>query len=136
MRALMMILALLPALCLAQGQTVDWNTVKTSTFSTTAISQALSRASLVDWTNANSFTALSVTRGAGGVVTAMTLRWPDGSTGTFTTTTVSTACPGAVDAFTATYVPASGSTETVTQSAVTRSASCAVTAQPAPTLSP
>lgn len=55
--------------------------------------------------------------------------WPDGTTGMYTATTVSSAFPGAVDAYTVTYLGAA--TKTVTQAAVTRNSVGAVTAQPA-----
>lgn len=138
-KLILFVVLLLPALSWGQGQTTDWNTVKAGTFSTTAIGQALSRAIITGWTNANSFTALSATYtmvSGQAVVASASLRWPDGATGMFTTVTASTACPGAVDAFTATYVPISGTTETITQAAVTRNTDCTVSVQPYPTLSP
>jgi hypothetical protein len=59
--------------------------------------------------------------------------WPDGATGAYTATTVSTAFPGAVDAYTVTYV--GSTTKTVTQPAVTRdSTTGAVTTRPAMTV--
>ncbi|MCE3275795.1 MAG: hypothetical protein K0R13_1650 [Propionibacteriaceae bacterium] len=53
--------------------------------------------------NVNNVTYTSVTRGSNGAATSATVVWPDGTGGTYTATTVSTAFPGAVDAFTVTY---------------------------------
>lgn len=75
----------------------------------------------------------AITRDSNGAATSASVVWPDGTTGTYTATTVSTAFPGAVDAFTVTY--AGSTTKTVTQSAVTRDAtSGAVTTRPAMTV--
>lgn len=60
----------------------------------------------------------AITRNDDGAPTGATVTWPDGSTGTYTATTVSTDFPGAVDAYTVTY--GSPVTRTYTQSAVTR----------------
>lgn len=136
MRNILVALAVLPSLCLAQGQTTDWSTVKAGTFSTSAAAQALSRASIVGWTNAASFTLLTAVRDANEAIVTGTVRWPDGSSGVFTTDTASSACPGAIDAYHITYVPLAGSSETIAQAAVTRDPACAVVAQPVPILSP
>lgn len=90
-----------------------------------------SSASLLGWAYAQSFRLVSATRDANSAITTASVVWPDGSTGTFTTTTASTAFPGAIDAYTVTYVPSSGPTKTITQTAVTRDSAGAVTAQPA-----
>lgn len=74
-----------------------------------------------------------VTRAASGAALAAAVTWPDGATGQYTATTVSAAFPGAVDAYTVTYV-ADGTTRTITQPAVTRNASGAVTNRPALTI--
>lgn len=76
----------------------------------------------------------AVTRNANGAATAANVVWPDGSTGAYAATTLSTAFPGAVDAYTVTYVPVSGPTLTYTQPAVTRNSTGAVTARPAITV--
>jgi hypothetical protein len=74
-----------------------------------------------------------VTRDSNGAATSAGVVWPDGSAGTYTATTVSTAFPGAVDAYTVTWV--GSSTKTVTQPAVTRDATAgAVTTRPAMTV--
>jgi hypothetical protein len=84
--------------------------------------------------NINNVTYTSVTRDSNGAATSATVVWPDSTGGTYTATTVSTAFPGAVDAYTLTY--AGATTKTVTQAAVTRDSSTgAVTAQPALTVS-
>lgn len=127
-------LLLLPALALAQGQFTDWNLVRTGTSSTSTTSQMLARSAVLGWTNSTSFTLLTATRDVNQAVTTGTVQWPDGSTGVFTTDVASTVCPGAVDAYHVTYVPVSGPTLTVTQAAVTRNPSCAVVAQPVPTV--
>lgn len=63
----------------------------------------------------------AVTRDANGAATSAPVEWPDGTSGTYTATTVSTAFPGAVDAYTITY--GSPVTKTYTQPAITRDAS-------------
>lgn len=78
----------------------------------------------------------SVTRDSNGAATSAGVVWPDGGTGTYTATTVSTAFPGAVDAYTVTYIPpGGGTTVTYTQPAVTRDSTGAVTDRPAITVS-
>lgn len=73
----------------------------------------------------------TITRDANNVVTTSGVIWPDGSTGTFTATTVNSTFK-CVDAYTVTYV--NGSTKTVTQPAVTRNASGYVTTYPVATV--
>jgi hypothetical protein len=75
----------------------------------------------------------TITRDGNGAATSAAVVWPDGATGVYTATTVSSAFPGAVDAYTVTYVR-EGVTQTATQAAVTRDASGAVTARPAITV--
>lgn len=71
-----------------------------------------------------------VTRDGNGAATSAGVVWPDGTTGTYTATSVSATFPGMVDAFTVTY--AGSPAKTVTQSAVTRDAvTGAVTTRPA-----
>jgi len=89
---------------------------------------------LSTWAYAQSFQLVSATRDVNGAITTASIVWPDGATGTFTTDTASTAFPGAIDAWHATYV-LGALTKTVTQPAVTRDANGAVTAQPAITIS-
>jgi hypothetical protein len=85
---------------------------------------------LLAWAYAQAFRLVSATRDANEAITTASVVWPDGSTGTFTTDTASTAFPGAIDAYHVTYIPASGPTKTIAQTAVTRDGAGAVTAQP------
>jgi hypothetical protein len=71
----------------------------------------------------------TITRDANEAATTAPVVWPDGTAGIYAATTLSTAFPGAVDAYTITY--GSPATLTFTQSAVTRDAAGAVTARPA-----
>lgn len=82
---------------------------------------------LKEWTTAEAFEVTSLTRDADGVVTTATVKWPDGSAGTFTTTTKNTTWI-AIDAFTITHA---ASSKTVTQAAVTRNANGAIVTKPA-----
>lgn len=68
----------------------------------------------------------AITRDATGAAISASIVWPDGTTGTYTATVVSTAFPGSVDAYTLTY-----GAHTFTQPAVTRDANGAVTIRPA-----
>ena len=74
----------------------------------------------------------AITRDANDAATSAPVVWPDGTPGTYTATTVSTAFPGAVDAYTITY--GSPVTLTYTQPAVTRNSNGAVTIRPAITV--
>jgi hypothetical protein len=74
-----------------------------------------------------------ITRDANEAATSAAVTWPDGAPGTYTATTLSTAFPGAVDAYTITY--GSPVEKTYTQPAVTRDSSGAVTNRPAITVS-
>lgn len=72
----------------------------------------------------------TITRDANGAAISATLAWPDGGTGVYAATQVSTAFPGAVDAYTCTYV-LGGVTRTFTQPPVTRDSNGAVINKPA-----
>jgi hypothetical protein len=72
-----------------------------------------------------------VTRDANGVATSASVVWPDGSGGVFTATSVN-ATWRAVDAYTVTWT--GSTTKTVTQPAVTRDSTGAVTNRPAMTV--
>lgn len=89
--------------------------------------------SLSAWAYAQTFQLVSATRDANGAITTASIVWPDGTAGAFTTDVASTAFPGAIDAWHATY--AGTPTRTVTQPTVTRDANGAVTVQPAITIS-
>lgn len=75
----------------------------------------------------------TITRDANGVATSAPVVWPDGTVGTYTADTVSTAFPGAVDGYHITY--GSPVTRTYTQPTVTRDSNGAVTARPAVVIS-
>lgn len=82
------------------------------------------------WAEAGAYESTSVTRDSDGVVDTATVKWPDGSAGTFTTTTKNDDW-NCVDAFTVTH---DDSSKTITQDAVTRNDSGEVTAKPALTV--
>lgn len=82
------------------------------------------------WAEGENYEVTAATYDADNVVTTATVKWPDGSAGTFTTTTKN-ATWLAVDAYTISHT-ASG--KTVTQAAVTRDASGNITAKPALTI--
>lgn len=92
---------------------------------------AVSPQTLVAWTEAEAYEPTSVTRDSNGIATSAVVKWPDGSEGAFTATTIN-ATHFAIDAYTITHT-ASG--KTVTQATVTRDNSGAVTAKPALTVS-
>jgi hypothetical protein len=71
----------------------------------------------------------TITRNADGAAVSAGVVWPDGDTGTYTATTLSTAFAGAVDAYTITK-----NGVTYTQPLVTRDESGAVTVRPAITV--
>lgn len=87
---------------------------------------------LETWANAQTFQLVSATRDANSAIISATIVWPDGTSGVFTTDVASTAFPGAIDAWHATYAGAPA--KLITQLAVTRDANGAVTAQPAITI--
>ncbi|MEX3764397.1 hypothetical protein [Paraburkholderia phenoliruptrix] len=89
---------------------------------------------LLAWAYASAFQLKSATRDANEAIVSAQIVWPDGATGTFTTDSASTAFPGAVDAWHATYVNGS-ITHTVTQPAITRDAGGGVLKQPDITIS-
>lgn len=75
----------------------------------------------------------TITRDTNEAVTSAQVTWPDGATGTFTATTLSTSFPGTVDAYTITHV-VGAATLTYTQPAVTRDAGGVVVFRPAITV--
>jgi len=93
---------------------------------------ASSNSQILGWAYVQSFSVISATRNANNVITTASIVWPNGATGTFTTDTINTTF-NAIDAWHATHI-LDAVTKTVTQTAVTRNASGAVTAQPAITL--
>ena len=88
---------------------------------------------ILGWAYNESFAMTSITRNANEAVTSATVKWPDGSNGVFTADTLSSAFPGAIDAWHVTYVNGMF-TATVTQSLVTRDAAGAVINQPVLTI--
>lgn len=88
---------------------------------------------LMQWAYTSACQIVSATRDTNEAIVTASIVWPDGRGGTFTTDTASTLFPGAIDAWHATYVNGS-ITKTVTQTAITRDAAGAVTAQPAITI--
>jgi hypothetical protein len=85
---------------------------------------------LREWAGGEDYELTAVTYDSDGVVTTATAKWPDGSAGTFTTTTKNLTWL-AVDAYTISHT-ASG--KTVTQAAVTRDGNGLVTVKPALTV--
>lgn len=85
---------------------------------------------LKDWTESNAFELTVATRNSDGIITTATVKWPDGSAGTFTATTINSTWYG-IDAYTISHT---SSGKTVTQAAVTRNANGEVTAKPALTV--
>lgn len=79
------------------------------------------------WAEAGAYEMTSITYDSDGVITTATVKWPDGSGGTFTTTSKNSTFL-AIDAYTVTHTT---SGKTVTQSAVTRNSNGAVTNKPA-----
>ena len=85
---------------------------------------------LASWAEGGAYEATSVTRNSDGVATEATVKWPDGSAGTFTATTIDSEW-NAVNAYTISHTD---SGKTVTQAAVTRNSDGAVTTKPALTV--
>lgn len=79
------------------------------------------------WAYSEAFAVISATRNADNVITSANIKWPDGTSGVFTSTTINSTF-NTIDAWSATYLGAT--TKTITQSAVTRNVDGAVTAQP------
>jgi hypothetical protein len=91
-----------------------------------------SNINILNWTLSEAFVLVSATRNADNVITTASVKWPDGTSGTFTTTTINTTF-NTIDAYTVTYV--GSTTKTVTQAEVTRNDDGAVIAQPELTIS-
>ena len=98
----------------------------------TATVGASSNIQILNWAYVQSFAVISATRNANNVITTASIVWPNGATGTFTADTIN-ATHNTIDAWHATHI-LDAVTKTVTQTAVTRNAGGAVTAQPAITL--
>jgi len=78
----------------------------------------------------NGYALSSATYDSDNVITTATVTWPDGASGTFTTTVKNTTFL-LVDAYTLTYDPTG---QIITQSTVTRNAAGSITVQPFPTI--
>ncbi len=85
---------------------------------------------LKEWAEGGAYEVMAATVDSDGLITTATVKWPDGSGGTFTTTTKNTTWI-AIDAYTVTHT---NSGKTVTQTAVTRDTNGNVTAKPALTV--
>lgn len=81
---------------------------------------------LLDWTQGEGYEPTAITRNVDSLVTSATVKWPDGASGTLTTTNYN-ATYGVYDGYTITH----SAGKTVTQAAVTRDANGAVTVKPA-----
>lgn len=77
---------------------------------------------ILSWALSSAFHLSSVTLDANQAIQTASIKWPDGATGTFTTDVASTAFPGAIDAWHATYQYGNTLMYTVTQPQITRSA--------------
>lgn len=86
---------------------------------------------LKQWTEAESYEATSITRNSDGVVTTATVKWPDGSAGTFTTDAINATWVG-IDAY---HITHAASGKTVTQAAYTRNSDGDVITKPPLTVS-
>lgn len=89
-----------------------------------------SDAQLIEWTEGEGYEIIAATFDSDNVITTATVKWPDGSAGTFTTVTKD-ATWLAINAYTITHTTSS---KTVTQTAVTRDGSGNVTVKPALTV--
>lgn len=105
----------------------------TTTLTLTPAGVALITAqTLKEWTAAEAYDPNgAITRDSNGVPTTFAVVWPDGSAGVFTTTATD-ATTGAINAYTVTHTT---SGKTVTQAAVTRDTTGAVTNKPLLTVS-
>lgn len=81
---------------------------------------------LIMWASGGSYTLTSATYNANAVMTSATVSWPDGSSGTYTATTINPVF-NVADSWSITH---SITGLTVTQSLVTRDANGNITAQP------
>lgn len=91
---------------------------------------AVTAQTLKAWAEGGDYEMTSITVDSDQVVTTATVKWPDGSAGTFTTTTKNSTWL-AVDAYTISHTDSS---QIVTQTAVTRNSSGTVITKPALTV--
>lgn len=85
---------------------------------------------LKQWASAEAYELTAITRDSDEVPTTATVKWPDGSAGTFTTVTKNSSFL-TIDAYTISHT---ASSKTVTQTAVTRDTNGGVTTKPALTV--
>lgn len=85
---------------------------------------------LTEWTQGKDYEPLIITRDSEGRVTSMTVKWPDGGSGVYTSTDYN-ATHEVYDGYNVTHAERS---KTVTQAAVTRNADGAITIKPALTV--
>jgi hypothetical protein len=90
----------------------------------------VTNARLIEWAEGEDYELTAITYDSDNVITTATVKWPDGSGGTFTTTTKDTTWL-AINAYTITHTVAS---KTVTQAAVTRNSTGSITTKPAKTV--
>lgn len=95
-----------------------------------SLSRLTTEQMLREWTESEAYEATSIARDSDGVVTTATVKWPDGSGGTFTTT-AKNATWTAIDSYTISHTD---SGQTVTQSTVTRNSDGEITTKPALTV--
>ena len=86
---------------------------------------------ILEWATLQNWIGANITRNANNVVTSATFTFPDGQPGTFTATSFDPAS-GAINSWVQTY--GSPTIRTITQAAVTRNSSSAVTVQPTITI--
>lgn len=118
---------------ISTAQAVIATTKASEAAAATATVGASSNIQILNWAYVQAFAITTATRNSNDVITTASIVWPDGATGTFTTDTINTTY-NAIDAWHATHI-LDAVTKTVTQTAVTRNASGAVTAQPVITIS-
>ena len=107
------------------------NLIRKSSTETVTVSSSFDER-LKEIVSAEGYELISIARDSDGVPTTAVVKWPDDTAGVFTTVTKNTTWLS-VDAFTVTY--AGTPSKTVTQTAVTRDVSGAVTTKPALTVS-
>ncbi len=100
------------------------------TWAKLATGSAVEAETLKQWTEGECYELTAITYDSDGVPTTATVKWPDGSAGTWTTVTKNSTWL-AVDAFTVSHT---ASSKTVTQAAITRDANGQVTVKPALTV--
>lgn len=91
-----------------------------------AVSAQTSASDILGWAYAKSYALTSASYDSSGAITSATVGWPDGSNGTYTTTSKNSVF-NVPDSYTVTHV---NSGLTVSQPAVTRNANGDITAQP------